>query len=102
MSSFIIKYSIFYRLREKNIELKEKGIRVTSIMPGATWSNSWAGIDLPRERLMEAKDIASDLGETEIVKKAASISENVGDKVLDAGESFMEKAKNVSFLYCLA
>ncbi len=39
-------------------ELKEKGIKVTSILPGATWSNSWAGVDLPRERLMEAEDIA--------------------------------------------
>jgi len=39
-------------------ELKESGIKVTSILPGATWSHSWEGIDLPRERLMEAKDIA--------------------------------------------
>lgn len=39
-------------------ELKEKGIKVTSILPGATWSNSWAGVDLPQDRLMEAQDIA--------------------------------------------
>ena len=39
-------------------EMKEKGIRVTSIIPGATWSNSWAGVDLPKERLMQANDIA--------------------------------------------
>lgn len=39
-------------------ELKSKNIKVTSILPGATWSNSWAGADLPYERLMEAKDIA--------------------------------------------
>jgi len=39
-------------------ELKEKGIKVTSILPGATWSNSWAGVDLPKDRLMEAEDIA--------------------------------------------
>ncbi len=39
-------------------EMKDKGIRVTSIMPGATWSNSWAGVDLPKERLMQAEDIA--------------------------------------------
>jgi len=39
-------------------ELKEKGIKVTSILPGATWSNSWAEVDLPQERLMEANDIA--------------------------------------------
>lgn len=39
-------------------ELKNKGIKVTSILPGATWSASWSGVDLPHERLMEAKDIA--------------------------------------------
>ncbi|MFT4568217.1 MAG: short-subunit dehydrogenase [Saprospiraceae bacterium] len=39
-------------------ELKEKGIKVTSILPGATWSDSWTGIDLPKARLMEANDIA--------------------------------------------
>ena len=39
-------------------ELKDKGIKVSAILPGATWSNSWAGAELPYERLMEAKDIA--------------------------------------------
>ncbi len=39
-------------------ELKDKGIKVTSILPGATWSNSWAGVELPEERLMQAQDIA--------------------------------------------
>ena len=39
-------------------ELKSSGIKVTSILPGATWSNSWAGVDLPESRLMQAKDIA--------------------------------------------
>ncbi|MEO1259309.1 MAG: SDR family oxidoreductase [Bacteroidota bacterium] len=39
-------------------ELKDKGIKVTSIMPGATWSASWAGVELPESRLMQANDIA--------------------------------------------
>jgi short-subunit dehydrogenase len=39
-------------------ELKGKGIRVTSILPGSTWSHSWEGVDLPKERLMPAHDIA--------------------------------------------
>lgn len=39
-------------------EMKDKGIRVTSILPGATWSNSWKGVDLPESRLMHANDIA--------------------------------------------
>lgn len=39
-------------------ELMDKNIKVTSIMPGATWSNSWQGVDLPPSRLMKASDIA--------------------------------------------
>ncbi len=41
-------------------ELKPAHIKVTSVMPGATWSNSWQGDNLPPyERLMPAEDIAS-------------------------------------------
>ncbi|MGB4970465.1 MAG: SDR family oxidoreductase [Saprospiraceae bacterium] len=39
-------------------ELKDKGIRVTSILPGATWSDSWKGANLPIDRIMQATDIA--------------------------------------------
>lgn len=41
-------------------ELKEHGIKVTTIMPGATWSHSWEGMkdQLPEDRLMQASDIA--------------------------------------------
>lgn len=39
-------------------ELKSKNIKVTSILPGATWSASWEGVDLPESRLMQAEDIA--------------------------------------------
>lgn len=42
-------------------ELKDKGVKVCAIFPGATWSNSWKGVDLPKERLMEAEDIAKAL-----------------------------------------
>ncbi|MBK7232264.1 MAG: SDR family oxidoreductase [Saprospiraceae bacterium] len=39
-------------------ELKEKGIKVCTIYPGATWSNSWEGSDLPASRIMQASDVA--------------------------------------------
>lgn len=39
-------------------ELKAHNVKVTAIFPGATWSDSWKGVDLPRERLMEPEDIA--------------------------------------------
>ncbi len=54
----ISKYALLGFSKNLREELKDKGIRVTSVMPGATWSDSWKGVDLPRERLMEAEDIA--------------------------------------------
>jgi len=39
-------------------ELKRYNIKVTSVFPGATFTDSWAASGLPRERFMEATDIA--------------------------------------------
>ena len=39
-------------------ELKQDGIRVTAILPGATKTASWDGVDLPDERFMHVKDVA--------------------------------------------
>lgn len=39
-------------------EMTEYGVKVTSILAGATWTASWEGIDLPEERFMKAEDIA--------------------------------------------
>lgn len=39
-------------------ELKEDGIRVTAILPGATRTASWDGVDLPDERFMRSEDVA--------------------------------------------
>ena len=39
-------------------EMKPYGIKVTAIMPGATWSASWADAPFPDERLMKPEDVA--------------------------------------------
>lgn len=39
-------------------EMKEYNIRVTSIMPGATYTASWEGADMPKERFMKSEDVA--------------------------------------------
>ncbi len=44
-------------------ELKSFGIRVTSILPGATFTASWEGVEIPEERFMPAKDIAKTIWE---------------------------------------
>lgn len=39
-------------------ELKEFGVRVTSILPGATYTASWEGVELPVDRFMKPEDVA--------------------------------------------
>ena len=39
-------------------ELKEFGIRVTAILPGATRTASWDGVELPDDRFMKVEDVA--------------------------------------------
>ncbi len=54
----ISKFALLGFSKALREELKADGIRVTALLPGATWSDSWRGVDLPAERLMAAEDIA--------------------------------------------
>lgn len=54
----ISKFALYGFSKVLRAEMKDKGIRVSAVLPGATWSNSWAGVDLPVERLMQASDVA--------------------------------------------
>ncbi len=56
-------------------ELKDKGIKVTAILPGATWSNSWDGVDLPESRLMQANDVSTALIAALKMSKSAVMEE---------------------------
>lgn len=39
-------------------ELMPYDVKVTSILPGATYTSSWEGVELPVERFMKAEDVA--------------------------------------------
>lgn len=54
----ISKFALLGFNRVLREELKDKGIRVTSVLPGATKTASWDGTDLPDERFMKAQDVA--------------------------------------------
>lgn len=40
-------------------ETKDEGIRVTTVLPGATDTPTWDGVDLPAERFMPPEDVAA-------------------------------------------
>jgi short-subunit dehydrogenase len=54
----ISKYALLGFSENLRYELRNDGIKVTAISPGAVWSNSWSGSGVPPERIMQAQDIA--------------------------------------------
>lgn len=56
-------------------ELKAQGIRVTALLPGATWSASWQGADFPESRLMQASDVAHVLWSAYALSPSADVEE---------------------------
>jgi len=54
----ISKFALLGLSKALREELKPHGVRVTSLMPGATLTDSWAGVDLPESRFMKADDVA--------------------------------------------
>ena len=58
-------------------ELKDKGVRVTTILPGATLTDAWGNISLPEERFMSAEDIAQSLLDIYELSKRTVVEEIV-------------------------
>ena len=71
----ISKFALLGLTKVLREELKNKGIRVTAVLPGATWSASWQGVDLPNDRLMQASDIAKTIWSAYELSENAVIEE---------------------------
>ena len=54
----ISKFAMLGFAKALREEMKPHGVRVTSILPGATYTSSWEGVELPETRFMKASDIA--------------------------------------------
>ena len=55
----ISKFALLGFSRNLREELKPHGIKVTAVLPGAVYTDSWKGSGVPEERIMQADDIAS-------------------------------------------
>lgn len=58
-------------------EMKHFGVKVTSIMPGAVYTDSWAGAGIPEERFMKPEDIAQTIWNAYNLSKNAVIEDIV-------------------------
>ncbi len=54
----VAKHGLLGLARSVREETKHSGIRVTAVLPGATFTPSWEGSDQPEERFMPAEDVA--------------------------------------------
>ncbi|MGN6165635.1 MAG: SDR family NAD(P)-dependent oxidoreductase [Flavisolibacter sp.] len=54
----ISKFALLGFSKNLRNELKEHGIKVTAVIPGAVYTDSWKSSGLPKERFMEADDVA--------------------------------------------
>jgi len=54
----ISKFALLGFSKNLRLELQNKGIKVTAVCPGATYTNSWAGSGIEDSRIMESADIA--------------------------------------------
>ncbi|MBC7475193.1 MAG: SDR family oxidoreductase [Candidatus Sericytochromatia bacterium] len=57
----ISKHALIGLSKALREEMKEHNIKVISILPGATLTASWDGVELPENRLMPAQDIAQSI-----------------------------------------
>lgn len=54
----VSKFAMYGFSKSLREEMKPKGIRVIAMLPGATYTSSWEGMDIPAERMIPAEDIA--------------------------------------------
>jgi short-subunit dehydrogenase len=71
MSKFAL-YGMTQVLRE---ELKSTGVKVTAVLPGPTYTNSWNGTELPINRFMPADDIAKMIVAASELSESSTVEE---------------------------
>jgi short-subunit dehydrogenase len=71
----ISKFALLGMSKVLREELKPHNIRVTSVLPGATMTDSWAGVEIPEERFMKSTDVAEVIWATFVLSKNTVIEE---------------------------
>ena len=54
----ISKFALLGLTKHLREEMKPYGVKVTAVLPGATFTGSWDGSDINPQRIMEANDVA--------------------------------------------
>ena len=54
----ITKFAVLGFTRCLRLELQNKGVKVTAVLPGSTHTASWEGVDIEPERLIDPEEVA--------------------------------------------
>jgi short-subunit dehydrogenase len=54
----ISKFALYGMTKVLRVEMGPHDVKVTAVLPGATLTDSWKGVDLPEERFIDPKDVA--------------------------------------------
>lgn len=73
----ISKFALLGFTKNLRHELKPHNIKVTAVLPGAVYTDSWAGSGVAPERIMEAEDIARIVYYTSTLSPQATVEEIV-------------------------
>lgn len=58
-------------------ELKSHNIKVSAVMPGATFTDSWSGVEIPEDRFIPAEDIAAIIYNTTLLSDRTVVEDIV-------------------------
>ncbi len=73
----ISKFALLGMNKVLRVELMDKGIPVTAVLPGATYTDSWSGSGLPEERFIQAEQIAEAVYQAYLLSPGTVIEELV-------------------------
>ncbi len=71
----ISKFALYGMTKVLREELKEHNVKVTAVLPGATLTASWDGVDLPPTRFIRPDDVANAMYATYQLSDSAVVEE---------------------------
>jgi short-subunit dehydrogenase len=71
----ISKFALYGMTKVLREEMKPHNVKVTAVLPGATFTDSWKGVDLPEERFIDSMDIAESIWATYSLSPRAVVEE---------------------------
>ncbi len=71
----ISKFALLGFTKVLREELKTQGIKVTAVLPGATLTPAWDGVNLPDSRFIHAEDVANTIFSASIMSASTVIEE---------------------------